>query len=511
MILENSPMAAPREAYDDLSCRVRQVSLLGSCSSLLHWDREAHMPPKGAQHRAAQHALLAGMCHEQFTDPKTGELLAAVEGTDVVADPLSDEAVNARELRRVYDRATKLPRELVEELARVTSLAHGEWVEARKKSDFAHFQPWLEKIVALKIRQADCYGHDGQRYDALLEDYEPGATAAWVSGVLGPLRDELVPLLDAIQGASRQPDTAILQRSYPLDRQELFGRLAAAAVGFDFQAGRLDVVAHPFCCTIGPGDTRLTTRYDEHDFGDGFFSIVHETGHGLYDQGLPAEHWGTPRGEPVSLGIHESQSRLWENLVARSLPFWRHFFPIAQQLFPDALGDVKLEDFHFAANAVRPSFIRVDADEVTYNLHIILRFELEQALLSGDLPVADVPAAWNEKFAALFGITPPDDAQGCLQDVHWSGGGIGYFPTYTLGNLNAAQLFAAAREAIPDLEAQMAHGQFADLLAWLRESIHLRGQQHRAPQLIELVTGQPLSHQALIAHLRAKFEPLYGL
>ena len=504
-------MASPREAYDDLIQRVRQISLLGSCSAVLHWDRETSMPPKGAQHRAAQHALLAGMCHEQFTDPKLGDLLAACEATPLVADPLADEAVNVRELRRTYDRATKLPRDLVEEIARVTSLAHGEWVEARKKSDFAHFQPWLEKIVALKIREADCYGHQGNRYDALLEDYEPGATTDWVSGVLAPLRDELVGLLDAIKGASRQPDTAILHRTYPLDRQKLFGRLAAAAMGFDFQAGRLDVVPHPFCIGIGPGDTRLTTRYNEHDLGDGLFSIIHEAGHGLYDQGLPAEHWGTPRGEAVSLGIHESQSRMWENLVARGLPFWRHFFPIAQQFFPDALADVALDDFHFAANTVRPSFIRVDADEVTYNLHIILRFELEQALLSGDLPVADLPGAWNEKFTAMLGITPPDDAQGCLQDVHWSGGGIGYFPTYTLGNLNAAQLFAAAREAIPDLDTAFARGQFGDLLAWLREHIHALGQRHRAPQLIERVTGQPLSHTALMAHLRAKFEPLYGL
>ncbi len=393
----------------------------------------------------------------------------------------------------------------------MTSLAHGEWVEARKKSDFARFRPWLEKVVALKVREADCYGHSGNRYDALLEDYEPGATAAWIAGVLGPLRDELVRLLDAVRGASRRPDVAILARSYPLPQQELFGRVAAAAIGFDFEAGRLDTVAHPFCSGLGPGDTRLTTRYNEHDFGDAFFSILHEAGHGLYDQGLPPEHWGTPRGECVSLGIHESQSRLWENLVARSQAFWRYFFPIARQFFPAALGDVSLDAFHFAINDVRPSFIRVDADEVTYNLHIVLRFELEQALLSGDLPVADLPAAWNERFTRLFGLTPPDDAQGCLQDTHWSGGGIGYFPTYTLGNLNAAQLFEAAKRAIPDLEEQFARGHFADLLGWLRTNIHQQGMRHRAPKLIEQVTGRPLSHQPLVAHLWSKFGALYGL
>ena len=414
-------------------------------------------------------------------------------------------------LRRVYDRATRLPRELVEELARVTSLAHGEWVTARNQNRFAHFQPWLERVVALKQREADCYGHDGNRYDALLEDYEPGATTAWVAGVLGPLRDELVPLLEAIMGSSRKPDTAILERSYPVAQQQIFGRMASAAVGFDYQAGRLDVVAHPFCTGIGRHDTRLTTRYDEHAFGDGFFGILHETGHGLYDQGMPPAHWGTPRGEPVSLGIHESQSRLWENQVARSRAFWHHFFPIAQQFFPAALGDVSLDAFHFAVNAVRPSLIRVEADEVTYNLHIILRFELEQALLSGDLPVADVPGAWNERFEALLGFTPPNDADGCLQDVHWSGGAIGYFATYTLGNLAAAQFMAAAREALPDLDAQLARGAFADLLAWLREHIHARGQQYRAPRLIEAVTGSPLGHDAFMAHLLEKFGPLYAL
>jgi carboxypeptidase Taq len=429
----------------------------------------------------------------------------------LVADPLSPEAVNVRELRRVYDRATKLPTGLVVELARVTSLAHGKWVEARQRSDFALFLPWLERIVKLKQQEADYYGHAGNRYDALLEDYEPGATTAWLEGVFAPLREELVALLDAIQGSSRRPDPSILHRTYPVEQQEGFGRRVAEAFGFDFEAGRLDVVAHPFCSGIGPGDTRLTTRYDERNFGDGFFSIVHETGHGLYDQGLPAEHWGTPRGDAASLGIHESQSRLWENFVARSRAFWVRFFPQAQAAFPAALGEVSLDAFHFAVNDVRPSFIRVDADEVTYNLHIILRFELERALLSGGLAPADVPAAWNERFAALFGLTPPDAAHGCLQDVHWSGGGLGYFPTYTLGNLNAAQLFAAAGRAVGDLEAQIAAGRFDDLLAWLREHIHSRGQQYRAPHLIEVVTGQPLSHQPLMAHLCAKFAPLYGL
>ena len=503
--------ASPQDAYDELVRRCKEVSLLGSCASVLGWDRETNMPTKGIGHRAAQLSLLSGMVHERIVDPKIGELLAQAEGTDLVADPLAVPAVNVREMRRAYDRATKLPKELVVERTRVTTLARGEWVKARERADFALFRPWLEQIVALEQQVADCYGHDGDRYNALLETYEPGATVAWLEGIFGPLRDELAPLLDAIKGASRQPDTSLLARKYPVDRQELFGRVAAAALGFDFQAGRLDTVVHPFCSCIGPGDTRLTTRYNERDFGDGFFSIIHEAGHGLYDQGLPAEHWGTPMGESVSLGIHESQSRLWENFVARGHAFWRRFFPAAQQFFPAALGDVALDAFHLAVNGVRPSFIRVDADEVTYNLHILVRFQLERALIAGTLAPADVPAAWNDAFTGLFGITPPDDAQGCLQDVHWSGGGFGYFPTYTLGNLNAAQLFDAAGQALGDLDGQIARGRFADLLAWLREHVHRRGMQLRAPDLIAAVTGQPLSHAPLMAHLRAKFTPLYAL
>ncbi len=504
-------MTSPADSYRSLVERVREISLLGSCAGLLGWDRETYMPPGGAEHRSAQLALLAGACHERFTDPVTGEMIAAVEGSEVVADPLSVEATNIRELRRSYDRETRLPKSLVEELSRTASLAYGHWVEARQASDFKRFEPWLDKVVKLKMQEADCLGHAGQRYDALLDDHEPGATAQWVASVLEPLRAELAGLLERIQGSSRRPRGEILHRRYARDAQEAFATRVAGELGFDFQAGRLDPTAHPFCCDIGPGDTRLTTRYNENDLGDAFFSVIHETGHGLYDQGLPREHWGLPAGEPVSLGIHESQSRLWENFVARSRPFWSHYLPVLAEHFPQSLAGVDLDAFVFAVNEVQPSLIRVDADEVTYNLHVIVRFEIETALLSGQMTAADVPAAWNEQYSRLLGITPPDDARGCLQDVHWSHGGIGYFPTYTLGNLNAAQLFAAAREKLGDLDGLIASGQFGPLLEFLRESIHRRGQQYRAPELIQVVTGKPLSHQALMDHLRTKYEELYGL
>jgi carboxypeptidase Taq len=271
------------------------------------------------------------------------------------------------------------------------------------------------------------------------------------------------------------------------------------------------VTAHPFCSGIGPGDTRLTTRYNPRNFGDAFFSIVHETGHGLYDQGLDPAHYGTPMGTAISLGIHESQSRLWENFVARGRAFWEHFYPRARQVFPSALGDVPLDPFYFAINEVTPSFIRVDADEATYNLHILLRFELEQALISGDLPVGDVPAAWSERFTRYFGLTPPDDAKGCLQDIHWSGGAIGYFPTYALGNLYAAQFFAIARTDLGDLDELFRRGEFAPLLAWLRKKIYSQGQRHRASDLAVAVTGRPLSPRCFLDHLRAKHGPLYGI
>jgi carboxypeptidase Taq len=285
----------------------------------------------------------------------------------------------------------------------------------------------------------------------------------------------------------------------------------AAAIGFDFEAGRLDVTTHPFCSGIGPGDTRLTTRYNPHDFGDSFFSVLHETGHGLYDQGLDPTHYGTPMGSFVSLGIHESQSRLWENFVGRSRPFWERFFPEAQRVFPGALGGVGLEAFYFAINDVRPSFIRTEADEATYNLHILLRFELEQALIGGDLRVGDLPGAWNEDFKRFLGLTPPDDARGCLQDIHWSGGGIGYFPTYTLGNLYAAQFFAHARKDLGDLHGQFQRNEFRPLKEWLNAKIHRHGQRYRAAELVRVVTGEPLNHRYLLDHLRSKFGPLYGI
>ncbi len=505
-------MSSTAALYEDLSAHLKTTALLASCANVLSWDEQTYMPPQGAEHRSNQLGLLAGMVHDRVTSPRVGELLAELEPRADLGGPDSVEKANVREARRTYDRATKLPRALVEEISRVTSLGQQAWVAARGESNFASFLPWLAKIVDLKRQEARCIGFDGGvPYDALLDEYEPGMKVGDVQAVFTPLREALVALVSGIASATKRPDEAILRRRFPAEAQRAFATDVAKRIGFDFDAGRLDVTAHPFCNGIGPGDCRLTTRYHESHFPEAFFGVLHEAGHGMYEQGLDRAAYGTPAGDAVSLGIHESQSRMWENFVGRSRPFWSHFHPQAQAHFPDALGNVGLDDFYGAINDVRPSFIRVEADEVTYNLHIMLRFELEQPLISGDLQPGDVPAAWNEKFTQFFGITPPDDRRGCLQDIHWSGGMLGYFPTYALGNMYAAQLFNAADRDLGGLAPQFARGEFRPLKDWLNEKVHRHGKRFPPQRLVELVSGEKLSPQPLINHLRGKFGPLYGL
>lgn len=490
---------------------VQQTALWGAISELLGWDERTMLPPAAGGYRAEQMTVLSGLLHDRQTDPQLGQWLEELSSGPDAADPTSDRGVTIRRLKRRYDKQVRLPRRLVEELARTRVLSERAWEEARRQSDFATMRPWLEKMFALTREKADALGYPEQRYDALLDDYEPEARTARVAQVLVGLRAELVPLVEAIGQSGRQPDVSLLERRYPVAVQEQFGRQAAERIGFDFHRGRLDVTAHPFCCGVGPDDCRITTRYNEHFFNEAFFGILHEAGHGIYDQGLPTDQYGLPLGEYVSLGIHESQSRLWENLVGRSHAFWEHFFAPAQQAFPEALGHVALDDFYFAINAVRPSLIRVEADEATYNLHILIRFELELALLNEELPVADLPGAWNEKYRQYLGIQPPNDAEGVLQDVHWSAGLIGYFPTYALGNLYGAQFFAAADRALGGLAPQFARGDFVPLRQWLRDEIHAHGQRYNSEELVQRVTGQPLSSAALMRHLRTKLGSIYGL
>ena len=501
----------PQDAYQKLIERSKQVGLLATVGSLLHWDMETGMPDGGSQHRGEQLSLLSGMAHEQFVDPAMGEWLDAVEGSDVVADPASDAAVNVRELRREYDREVKVPKRLVEELARVTSEAHVVWRDAREESDFQAFAPILQRIVELTREKADAIANGATRYETLMDAYEPGMTTSEMQGVFDNLIKDAKPLLDAVIASGKKPDKTILTRYYEPDGQKALTGIIAQLVGFDLQNGAIAESTHPFTTGIGAGDTRFTTRYYPNELNVSVFGTLHEAGHGLYDQGLLVEQHGTPMGESVSLGIHESQSRMWENLVGRSRAFWKFALPIARGVFPQKLAGVSLDDFVWAINDVEPSFIRVEADEATYNMHIMLRFEIEQKIIAGDLDVADIPSAWNERFTELLGITPPDDAHGCLQDVHWSGAMFGYFPTYTLGNLYSAQFFEKAREDLGDLDEMFERGEFAPLLGWLRENIHVHGMKYRASELVKRVTGKPLSHEPLVRYMKAKFGPLYGI
>lgn len=497
-------------ALEKLRAHARETALLSSINGLVEWDEQTHMPPAGAEWRAEQGAYLAGLIHRRNTAPERGEWLAELRDSDEAKDPEGDGGCLAREMSRTYERETKLPADLVEEVARVASQSHHAWAAARKADDFSKFQPSLEKMLNLQRQRAEAFGYEDSPYDALLEEYEPGETGESVGAVLSGLRDELAPLVKQIIESGVTAPSEIAHRSFPIDTQAAFGKAAAAAVGFDFNAGSLDITPHPFCGGAGPRDVRMTTRYDANNFPDAFFSTLHETGHGLYEQGLPADWYGLPPGESISLGIHESQSRMWENLVGRSRGFWERFFGPLGKAFPSVMDGVDPDTWWFAINEAKPSLIRVDSDEATYNLHIIVRYELERAMIEGDLQVADLPGAWNEAYGRIVGATPPSDADGCLQDVHWSMGAFGYFPTYALGNLYAAQFYDQAEADLGDLEAMFAAGDFAPLLGWLRDNIHSVGQRLTASQLVERVTGKPLSHEPLIRRLRAKFGSLYG-
>jgi carboxypeptidase Taq len=499
------------QAYDELMRRVREESLLTTIDALLEWDEETYMPAGGVENRSEQLALLAGLLHERGTDPRLGDLLAAVEGSSLLADPGSPAAVNVRAVRREYDRFIRLPRALVEDVARTTALAQKAWAAARAAADFEPFRPWLERIVALKRREAECVGFPDEPYDAMLEDYEPGLRTTVVARLFAALRRELVPLAARLAEARRRPDPAVLRRHFPRDRQRRFGEAVAAAVGFDFSRGRMDLGVHPSCTGMGPGDCRISVRFDERDFAGGLFTILHEVGHGLYEQGLDPAHYGTPLGEAASVGMDEAQARFWENRVGRDRRFWDHFYPRARELFPESLGDVPVDEFHFAVNRVAPSLIRIHADEVTYNLHIMIRFDLERALVAGSLAVADLPEAWNAACRDTLGVAPRTAAEGCLQDGHWADGLIGYFPTYTLGDVFAAQLFAAAERELGSLGEQFARGEFAELVSWLRRRVYREGGRFPSARLIEVVTGSPPDHRPLIGLLRAKYGALYDL
>lgn len=500
-----------QEAFDNLCQFTRETALLTSTLSLLGWDERTGLPEAATEYRAEQMTLLAGMIHRRKTDPQVTRLLDQLSESPLVSDNHADTSTVIQKLKWQHDRQLKLPISLVEELTHTAVRGQHVWQAARAQRDYTIFQPVLAEIIHLKQQEADALGFATCRYDALLEEYEPGETTANVVRVLEGLREELVPLIQEIVGCDKTPRVDVLAKTYPVDAQRKLGRRVAENIGFDFSRGRLDTTVHPFCTGIAPQDIRITTRYDESFFPTAFFGILHEAGHGIYEQGLRTNWYGLPPGETTSLGIHESQSRLWENQVGRSLPFWEYYFPLLQSYFPEALPGVSLNDFYTAINCVGPSPIRVEADEATYNLHILIRFELEQAMLDGDLNVGDLPQAWNNKYQEYLGICPQNAAEGVLQDIHWSGGAIGYFPTYALGNIYSAQFFAKANQELDGLSGNFSEGHFDPLRTWLEKNIHQAGQCYSASELVFHVTGEILSHRFLIDHLRNKLAPIYGL
>jgi carboxypeptidase Taq len=487
--------------YQKLLKRMREVNLLNTTTSILEWDQDTYMPHAASAYRAEQLAYLGGRAHRLFTAGAVAELLAECEQQGFAPD--SAEGANVREWRRHYDRAVRLPASFVVRFGRAKSLSYEAWREARKQSNFKLFKPHFSKIVALVRQKADYLGYEASPYDALLEAYEPGARTEPIAQLFAELRPAIVAILGPALERSASLPKDLLQGTYPVAAQQAFNRRVAEAMGFDFTAGRIDTTTHPFCSTLGVGDCRLTTRYREEDFTDSLYSILHEAGHGLYEQGLPPAHFGMPAGAAVSMGIHESQSRLWENHVGRSLSFWEYWLPIACEYFPN-LKQFTAAQVNAAVNRVRLSFIRVDADQVTYDLHIMLRFDIELKLVTGQLGVPDVPAYWNEQFEQMSGLKVTKDSDGCLQDVHWAGGGIGYFPTYTLGNLNAAQLMQKARQENPALEGELKGGHYQTLLAWLRQKIYQEGSRYRPRELMERVTGESTSIRHHLEHLRGK-------
>ncbi|MCB1122655.1 MAG: carboxypeptidase M32 [Verrucomicrobiae bacterium] len=492
-------------AIIDLSSKLEKQHTLGSVLSLLGWDEQVNLPPESVDQRARQMATLSELHHQATSNPEIGKLLDQLE-QDAEA-LLPEEKAFVRHCRKDYDRATRLPADYVAEKATLDSEAYHAWVNARKNNDFAAFAPYLKRQIEMCIRGAGYLGQADNPYDYQIDLFDPGMNAKTIEGLFEKLKEQLVPLAQSILSSPIKARNEEL-RGFPVDLQRDFLTEVTKTLGFDYQRGRIDVAVHPFC-SGNAKDTRMTTRFNEDVPLDSLFSSIHETGHGLYEQGLPHEHLHNPLGEAVGMGIHESQSRLWENQVSRSREFWTYFEPRYREIFPEQLAGLSSEDLYLAINAVTLCPIRVDSDEVTYNLHIILRFELEKKLFSGELSVDDLPTEWNRLSQEIIGLTPPSDREGVLQDVHWSGGSFGYFPSYCLGNMIAAQLWYKVLEDIPGLTGDFAIGEFDRLLGWLRENIHQHGKRYDTLDLVTRVTGEPINPDFLIRYLKDRYVPLY--
>ncbi len=505
MAAESASEAAP-DAYVELLDHYARVENLTATQMLLRWDQQVMMPPGGTPARSRQLSTLSGLQHELLTDDDVGEWLDALEDADLTGP----QSGAVREIRREYERAVRVPRDLIEAISEKTSEALPVWEEAREDDDFERFAPALEELIELQREYAEHIDPDKDPYEVLFEEYEPYLGLDTAERVLGRLRDELVPLIDSVADAEVDLATPFEGGTYPESDQEALARDVLDVLDYDWDRGRLDTSTHPF--TSGTQfDCRITTRFDESEPLDALSSTIHEFGHATYNLGLPQEEYGSPLGDSRDLSVHESQSRLWENHVGRTKSFWQRILPLAKDHF-DGIDDVTVDEVYQAANQVYDdNLIRVEADELTYHMHIVLRFEIERDLISGDLAVADIPTVWNDKMEEYLGVRPDTDAEGCLQDIHWSHGSFGYFPTYSLGSVLAAQLDHHARQDIDDLDADIREGDFEALHTWLTENIHRHGARYTTPDLIREATGEDYTADYFIDYVTAKFGDLYSL
>ncbi|MBK1876750.1 carboxypeptidase M32 [Pelagicoccus mobilis] len=498
-------------ALEQLTQKQKRIHSLESIAGLLGWDQQTLLPEESSDQRQDQIATMASAIHEARTDSEIGGLLSKLESQTPAPDtknPADDVGIILRDARTDYDRCTKLPAAWVEQHARLCSEAYHAWAEARKNNDFASYAPYIQRHLDLAKEEAEHLGWGDRPYDLMIDFHDPGVDAATIDSLFSELKTGLAPVLKQILDSPTKARTDIF-KGFPVAEQKTFLEEVTASLGFNYKRGRIDISLHPFCSGNG-ADTRMTTRFDVDNPLDSLFSSIHETGHGMYEQGLPLDSLHNALGKAAGMGAHESQSRLWENQVCRSKAFWKHYEPKFRSAFPTQLEGISSDDLYLAINAVSRNPIRVDSDEVTYNLHIIIRFEIEKKLFAEELQVSELPDYWNAQYKELLGIEPKDDAEGVLQDVHWSGGSFGYFPSYCLGNMLAAQLWYSAADQLPSLEEDLAKGEFENLLNWLRENVHQHGARYHLLELSQKATGQALSPKSLIRYLKDRYLPLYA-
>lgn len=486
---------------------MQQIADIRNAAAVLEWDQETYLPEKGGAMRGRQLATLRGIAHEWFADEGLGKMLEDLLENKKLT---KSEQKNILRTKEDFDKNKKYTTAFVHELSMTTNECYHAWIKARKKNDFFVFEPSLKKMIELKKQEADLLGYRDHPYDALVNDFEKGTHVKMLDTIFDEVKIALKDFLDTIK-KSAGVHNKILHQHFDKNKQWEFGLFLLKNMGFDFLSGRQDISEHPFTTSFNNHDVRITTRIDENDFANMAWSCIHEGGHALYEQGLPATQYGLPCGEAASLAIHESQSRFWENYIGRGLPFWKHFYPKLQTFFPEQFRNIPLKDFYKAINQVKPSLIRTEADEITYHFHIMIRYELEKKLIRGELSTQDLRTAWNDLYHTYLGVKVPDDKSGVLQDVHWCHGSFGYFPTYSLGSFYAAQFFHKANQAIPDLKSRIEAGDLKTMLQWLRDNIHQYGRMYEANELCEKVTGERLNFKYFMNYVKSKYRSIYDL